>query len=346
MIISGITYSRQLYKFKSPLLTSKGQLTERQILIVNIELEDGTIHQGEAAPLPAFGSETIEQAEESLINNIPALFDVNTPSSLRDLDILLNNLTSTPTIRTALEQCFINLMIKNNLTEDFPLSSEIRVNGLSSITDIDENLSVIKNLIKDGYKTIKIKIGIIDFSEELTIIQLIRRSFPNLALRLDVNGSWDYKTARENLLQLEELNIEYVEQPVIDTMDLIKISKEICIPLAADESIRSLEDATYIITESDIKYLVLKPMFIGGVLSTNKIIASAKNNSKEVIISSSLESNLGRNSLALAASFANPDIAHGLSTSNYFLDNKYMDSYPVINGQIKFSLEEYSGKPA
>ncbi|MBU1099157.1 MAG: hypothetical protein KKA84_02045 [Bacteroidetes bacterium] len=73
MKISGITYSRQYYKFNSPILTSKSQLNERNILIINLELEDGTFTQGEAAPLPEFGSETFEEIEYSILNDSPKI---------------------------------------------------------------------------------------------------------------------------------------------------------------------------------------------------------------------------------------------------------------------------------
>ena len=133
---------------------------------------------------------------------------------------------------------------------------------------------------------------------------------------------------------LEKFNIEYCEQPVKNISHFIKIQNKTKIPLAADESIRSLQDAQKIIEEKLAQVLILKPMMLGGILNTLRIADLAKKNKLKVIITTSFESALGRSFAILAASFLDNGLAHGLGTAGYFQKDIFEDPYPVKNGII------------
>ena len=134
-----------------------------------------------------------------------------------ELDAQLDDLAPSATIRTALEQCMINLMIKNNHTSELSVEAHIKANGLISLSNTNDDIASIRELTENGYTTLKIKVGINDFSQELNILREIHSTFPELKLRLDVNGAWSYKAAGNNLNKLDHLNIEYVEQVIGDT---------------------------------------------------------------------------------------------------------------------------------
>jgi L-alanine-DL-glutamate epimerase-like enolase superfamily enzyme len=56
--------------------------------------------------------------------------------------------------------------------------------------------------------------------------------------------------------------IEYAEQPVNTLEEYIQLKKETSIPLAPDESIRSLDDAKRFIENDAADYMILKPMML------------------------------------------------------------------------------------
>ena len=119
------------------------------------------------------------------------------------------------------------------------------------------------------------------------------------------------------LVRLEKFGIEYVEQPVNKIDDYLALSQKTNIPLAADESIRSLKDAYDFISQKAVSVIILKPMMLGGIIPTLKIIEFAQENKIKVVVTTSLDSCIGRSFAVLAASFVDKETAHGLGTARF-----------------------------
>ncbi len=186
-----------------------------------------------------------------------------------------------------------------------------------------------------GYKTIKVKIGRDNFDEDYNCLKAVRKSCGNeIKIRADVNGKWKLNEAIKNLHALEEFNLEYVEQPVNTLNDFVKLSQNTKISLAADESIRSAKDAEKFISNKAASVLVLKPMMLGGIIPTLRILNMAEVAGIKTVITTSFESIIGRASAVFAASLVKEDIAHGLATDHYFENDLVSNPYPVSAGKI------------
>jgi L-alanine-DL-glutamate epimerase-like enolase superfamily enzyme len=153
-------------------------------------------------------------------------------------------------------------------------------------------------------------------------------------MRVDVNGKWKLSEAIANLNKLTFLNLEYAEQPVnsLKNFKILKVKSKI--PLAADESIRNISDAEIFIKEKGAEILILKPMMIGGIIPTIKIIGLAEKNNIKTVITSSLESAVGKAMAVFAASLVRSEIAHGLGTGAFFVQDFTPDPYIVKRGKI------------
>ena len=75
-------------------------------------------------------------------------------------------------------------------------------------------------------------------------------------------------------------------------------------------------------------------MMLGGIIPTLKIIEFAQKNKIKVVVTTSLDSCIGRSFAVLAASFVDKKTAHGLGTAHLFENDLFTDPYPVKNGQI------------
>ena len=139
------------------------------------------------------------------------------------------------------------------------------------------------------------------------------------------------------LSKLKELNLEYAEQPVRSLENFIKLKSRISVPLAADESIRTIKDAENFIKKNALDYLILKPMIIGGLLPTLEIIDLAENNNIIPVITSSFESAIGKANAVIAAATVNNEVAHGLALNDYFKNDLITDPFPVKDGKISLS---------
>jgi len=116
------------------------------------------------------------------------------------------------------------------------------------------------------------------------------------------------------------------------------------VPIAVDESIKTIADAEQIINNSSINYLVIKPMVLGAFFGTLDLISLARNKDKNIIISSAFETPIGKSLLVLLAAAAGSNLAHGLDTVDFFENLHFEDSYPVENGSIHFIPQNYPPK--
>ena len=195
-----------------------------------------------------------------------------------------------------------------------------------------------RNHIEKGFTTIKLKIGRSNFEEDFSVIKLIRETFgKNIKLRTDSNGNWNLDEAIINLRALEQFDIEYAEQPVINLSDYIKLKKKTNIPLASDESIRSVKDAKEFIKSGAVSYLILKPMMIGGMLPTLEIIKQALTENIIPVITSSFESVVGKTNAVIAAASVKANVAHGLGVADHFINTIANDPFPIKSGKIILS---------
>ncbi|MCH8942592.1 MAG: o-succinylbenzoate synthase [Bacteroidetes bacterium] len=333
-----ISYSAYELKFKKPFVTSKSEISKKKGFLIKIS-DSSFSGMGECAPFPEFGSETIERADEKL-KDLNIKLNLNPNNFKENLQNSFKKLENFPSLKHGIEQALLNLICnKTNISLNELLNvssnSEILVNAVVGFLPPAESVKVCSDLLKEGFKTIKIKVGRDKFEDDIKVIKKIRDKLGNdFKIRIDANGKWNLKNAILILNSLEKYNIEYVEQPVNSIQGFIKLKKETKIPLAADESIRTLADAEKFIDKKAADVLIIKPMMLGGLLPTLKIIELCEKNKMDVVITSSFESSLGRSFAIFAASIVKNKNAHGLGTAKYFIKDIYPDPYPIKNGKI------------
>ena len=317
-----------------PLVTSVGVLKTKKGFILAATNDKGVTYFGEAAPLPIFSDETIAETETSL-NYICEFFERKPFSDFSDI----LNLNISPSVRFALESVFIQFAYANNpstgLFEELSFVNEIKVNAIIG-ANTDNFRQTAETLISQGFETIKLKIGAEEFGKDLDKIKLLNDiSGGKAKLRIDVNGKWNFREAEKKLSKLENLNIEYVEEPVRDASKIISLAKDSPVPLAFDESLKSFDHAFNLLTNREVKRFVIKPSKLGGLIRLFEFIKSAERVGKFVIISSSLETVVGKSVLAFAAAAVNRGLAHGLGVTSEFSDANISDPFPIANGKIK-----------
>ena len=335
----GLTYLPYSLKFKKPFETSKARITERKGFVISIKDSEKFKGIGDAAPLPEFGSESFDEAKE-FFKNLKINLKIDLGNFLDSLEENLSPLDKLPALRHGFEQAFLNYVCsKTSVSLNELLNREssriVNVNGVIGFSPLNEIGTVTKELIGKGYKTLKIKVGREKFDDDLKAIEEVRNIAGNeTKIRIDANGKWNFDTARNNLKKLEKFNIEYCEQPVNKSINFIRLKANTSIPLAVDESIRSVQDAEDFITKKAAWVLILKPMMLGGIINTMKIVDLAKKSKIQTVITSSFESAVGRSFAILAASFLKDETAHGLGTAEYFEKDIVEDPYPVRNGIV------------
>lgn len=337
-----LTYSPYTLKLKKSFFTARTEIKERKGFILRLTDTDGFEGIGDCCPFPEFGSESIEDVE-NVVSDFKLKVIINETEIEKSINNCLLNYNKLPALRHGLEQAIINIICNKNKTTidnllNLKLKKRVNVNAAIGFLNVEESVKAARNHIEKGFTTIKLKIGRSNFEEDFSVIKLIRETFgENIKLRIDSNGNWNLDEAIINLRALEQFDIEYAEQPVNNLSDYIKLKKKTNIPLAPDESIRSVKDAKEFIKSGAVSYLILKPMMIGGMLPTLEIIKQALTENIIPVITSSFESAVGKTNAVIAAATVKAIVAHGLGVADHFINTITNDPFPIKSGKIILS---------
>lgn len=314
--------------FKQPAGTSRGVYMTRTIWLVT--LSDGE-HQGvgECAPLPdlscdALPDETYEAKLHHFCQNLCQTGELDT-DALRDY----------PSMLFGLETALLSLRsFHSSLLFDTPFSrgeEGIPINGLVWMGSHDEMLQRLEEKLEKGFRCVKLKIGAIDFEQELDLIRRIRDrfSFHEVELRLDANGAFPYEEALYKLELLSQYAIHSIEQPIKQGQwaYMAELCRESPLPIALDEELIGVNDPemkAHMLHIIKPRYIILKPSLHGGMIGCREWIAAAREQGIGSWITSALESNIGLNAIAqFASAVYGPHISlpQGLGTGQLFTDN-------------------------
>jgi o-succinylbenzoate synthase len=346
MIVTELNYSPHQLKLKKHFQSNSINIFERNILLVQLKTNTNIIGIGEIAPLPGLSVESIEECTQALNSLSGLISDSFGKCTTTDLFAMLSSSNMPCAVIFGIEQALFSILFQENnysLFDGYNIQKQINVNAVLPFGATDDIIAMIESKINLGYRTFKIKVGRNNFADDLYVLKSIREKFQNkIKIRIDANCAWTFDQAVNYLTQLTEFNIEYIEQPVKNIDELIRLSKLSSIPIAVDESINSFQDAESILNNSPIDFLVIKPSIIGGIRETARIIKLANAVNKKIIISSAFESAIGKRMLVMLASVTNHNYTHGLDTLEYFSTQINDDSFPVVNGKINFSINMLS----
>lgn len=174
----------------------------------------------------------------------------------------------------------------------------------------------------------KLKIGGIDFQEELSILDTLRKEFTveDIELRLDANGAFSPENAMERLERLSRYNIHSIEQPIRagQWQEMARLCERSPIPIALDEELIGFSsDASKEMLLETVRpqYIILKPALCGGFAEADRWISMAKKRNIGWWATSALESNIGLNAIAQWVARYRPTIPQGLGTGLLYTDN-------------------------
>ena len=241
---------------------------------------------------------------------------------------------------------------KTPKTKSHEKNKSVPINGLVWMGSIGDGKKQVEKLIKNNFRCIKMKISKNSFKNDLELIAWTRRQDKKLVIRLDANGAFsNHADALRALEQLSKYSIDSIEQPLKpcvlqndeinnhDLHELMKLTSKSPIPIALDEELiglNRLEDKLKVLETSSIDAIVLKPTLLGGFQKTYQWIELAKKTNKRYWLTSSLESNIGLESIfAWIVNRTNVeyDTYQGLGTGALFWHN-FPQNLKIENGNI------------
>lgn len=324
-----INLSERTLHFARPARTSRGAYTEHRIILITMTDERGRIGLGECAPLPDLSCDA--NAYDNM-GFVAALIDNAVKS-----DNYVEVLRQYPALLFAVESAMYDLAHTPTLYDTPFAHSQVGIptNGLVWMGTYDDMLRQVKQKLRAGFKCIKLKIGAIDWDEEIRLIQLIRSRFSaqHLELRVDANGAFSPADAMGKLEQLALYDIHSIEQPIkqFQWKEMAELCRTSPVPIALDEELiglNRLDEKQVMLDTIRPQYVVLKPTLHGGMSGSLEWVREAKQRGIGSWMTSALESNVGLRNVALLAACAyGPEntFAQGLGTGLLYTDNIEMD---------------------
>jgi len=265
----------------------------------------------------------------------------------RDIEELLSELIEFPSIQFGLEQAVLSLQ-SYNLFELFPSKftqskDSININGLIWMGSEAFMKQQIKDKLKAGFSVIKMKIGAIDFENEIALLKSIRREFSSeeIELRVDANGAFLPSEALEKLKIVSQFEIHSIEQPIKQGQlyEMAELCLKTPIPIALDEELIGVFNVTKkeeLLQIINPQYIILKPSLVGGFKGSSAWINLAKKQQIGWWITSALESNVGLNAIAQWTYSLNSKMPQGLGTGSLFTNN-FESPLEVKNGHLHYN---------
>ncbi len=314
----------RLLHFKQPAGTSRGVYTTRKIWLVHLSdgLREGV---GECAPLPDLSCDARPDYGEVLEGFCQSLCETG--------EIDYEALRTYPSMLFGLETALLNLQQGGQLFDTAFSRGEvgIPINGLVWMGSYEEMLKRMEEKLEKGFRCVKLKIGAIDFDQELDLVKRIRErfSFHEVELRLDANGAFPFEEALYKLELLSQYAIHSIEQPIKagQWAYMAELCRESPLPIALDEELIGVNDPemkAHMLNIIKPRYIILKPSLHGGMMGCREWIEAAKQQGIGSWITSALESNIGLNAIAQFASDVYGDdirMPQGLGTGQLFTDN-------------------------
>lgn len=181
-----------------------------------------------------------------------------------------------------------------------------------------------------GCRTVKVKVG--DPDGEARVRAVREAVGPTVHIRVDANGSWDVEEAIRCLHRLARLDIQLAEDPVSTLAELAQLRLRCSIPVAAETSIRTIEDVAEMRRLDAADVLVIKPQRIGGVAIA---LQAAELAGIPVVVSSALETSVGLAAcLAVAAALPASLYAHGIGTASLLAQDVTSDPLMPVRGRL------------
>lgn len=125
--------------------------------------------------------------------------------------------------------------------------------------------------VERGFRDLKVRIGGMDFEQDLRRLRLLRDRFgAEIKLAADANGSWGPQEARRRLETLAPLRLAYVEQPTAPAPleALARLAEDSPVPVMLDESVNGERAVADLAAGGHRLMAHLKLVKLGGIAPT------------------------------------------------------------------------------
>ncbi|WP_111706247.1 mandelate racemase/muconate lactonizing enzyme family protein [Lutibacter citreus] len=339
MKITSIEYFRLDMPLAVPYKIAYETVNKTSNIILKINTNRGITGWGCAAPDIEVTGETPEDVIYNIENIIISLLKNQSPFHIarytHQLKTLCPNSSSTIAM---VDMALFDLMARQAKLPLYQLLGGYRNEIPTSITigilPLDDTIQEARNFLNKGFTILKLKGGV-NLTEDIEKVMKLRETLGNeFLLRYDANQGYTPEEAVEFIDKTRSAKIEILEQPTKQTKEahLGEVTKNVHVPVMADESIKTLKDAFRLASNELIDMVNIKIMKVGGILESQHINSVAKSAGMEVMVGCIDECAIGI-SAGLHFALSKPNIEYAdLDGHLDLLDDPFTDLFELKKG--------------
>lgn len=282
----------------SPFKTALRTVTDFENILVTVDTDCGLIGYGGAAPTAVITGET----PLSICGGVKYIRDNLVGMSLLDADPVFRKMNSclvgNNSAKAAVDMALYDIIAKSLNVPLYRLlggkAQEVETDITISLDSPERMAAEAEGRLQEGFRILKIKVGG-DIERDVVRIQAVHGvAGSDIRIRIDANQGWSAKDAVRAGRELEarKIALELMEQPVkardFDAMKYVR--DRLDIPVVADESICTPQDALALVRMQAVDGFNIKLMKCGGIYNAMKIVAIAETAGIPCMIGSMMES--------------------------------------------------------
>jgi o-succinylbenzoate synthase len=325
--VTAIPYAIPL---RQPLQTARHRFVERRGWWLAVRDEEGRLGLGEVAPIPWSPQEPYDA--------VAAIVDSLHQASVEPCELRARG-QRFGSIASGIDLALLDLEAQRSETRVADLlSPEVRrslpCHYLLRGGSPEALRAEAAEAVASGFRALKIKLGAGSIDQDAARLAAVREQIgPEISLRGDANGAWDQKTAVRALERFARYDLDFVEQPVAQNLELLR--GRVPVPIAADESASTAEGARRTIQSRAAEVVIVKPMCLGGVRVSKEIAEEADAAGLRVVVTSVLDTQVGLAGAAHLAAALRTEEVCGLATGDLFTSSPATGIAPIERGSLR-----------
>ncbi len=312
-LISATVYALRL-PFVASFAHSAKERAFSDSIVVKVRDASGLEGFGEGAPREYVTGETQATALEHITETLwPSV--ARRPLAVPDACIAQT--VSDGASRSALELAILDLALR---LQKLPLAHllpprrhTVCYSGVITAGSLETVARYARQMKLIGLRHVKVKVG---GGDDVERVRIVRETMgPDVSIRVDANAAWNFDQAVSTIRALKTFAIASVEQPMPRPMlsEMATLRREVEVPLMADESLVTREDAEKLIAAKAADFFNIRISKCGGLARADRLVKLARQNGVRIQIGSqvgetAILSAAGRH---LAASLDDIDFVEG-----------------------------------
>ena len=326
-------------EFINPAATSRGILHTKPSWMYYFPLENGQIAHTEFSIIPGLSPEYQDERQyardlQFFIEKCRAFIPLWSKKSFFEDQHYLEftkDWRAFPSFLFGLELLLFSIQAKGSKqlfdTAFTRKEKQIPINGLVWMGSLSNMRIQAQEKLALGFKTVKIKIGALDWQQELSLLKELRMAAgPELTIRVDANGAFTAENVHEVLNELASLEVHSIEQPIAagQRQKMSELIINSPIPIALDEELiglHTLEEKAQNLDLLRPHFIILKPSLHGGFSGVREWITLAEERKISWWLTSALESAIGLSAIVQFGSTYDLTLPQGFGTGAIYRNN-------------------------